>query len=102
MSILDSLLGQVSGDATVQNLASKVGLSPEQVEQSVTALGQAHGQDGDTVATAAENTGLPQDKLNEIVRHLGDENPLFQDSSLPSHNSGASGHRRRPSKCLLS
>lgn len=33
MSILNSILGQVSGDdATVQNLAAKVGLSPEQAE----------------------------------------------------------------------
>lgn len=82
MSILDSLLGQVSGDATVQNLATKVGLSPEQVEQAVTALGQAHGQEGDTVATAAENTGLPQDKLNEIVGHIGGEGALARFSSL--------------------
>lgn len=82
MSILNSLLGQVSGDATVQNLAAKVGLSPEQVEQAVAALGQAHGEEGDTVATAAENTGLPQDKLNEIVGHIGGEGALAQFSSL--------------------
>ena len=49
MSILNSILGQVSGDATVQNLAAKVGLSPEQAEQAIAALGQAHSQDGDTV-----------------------------------------------------
>ena len=82
MSILDSLLGQVSGGANVQDIAGKVGLSPDQVEQAVTALGQAHGEDGDTVATAADNTGLPQDKLNEIVGHLGGESALGNLSSL--------------------
>lgn len=82
MSILDGLLGQVSGDATIQNLAAKVGLSPDQVEQAVAALGQAHGEEGDTVATAAETTGLPQDKLNEIVGHIGGEGALAQFSSL--------------------
>ena len=67
MSILNSILGQVSETATVQNLAAKVGLSPEQVEQAVAALGKAHFAESDTVTTAAEHTGLPQDKLNEIV-----------------------------------
>jgi hypothetical protein len=38
MSLLNGMLGQVSDNATVQNLADKVGLSPEQVEQGVTAL----------------------------------------------------------------
>ena len=71
MSILNSILGQVSGDATVQNLASKVGLSPEQAEQAIAALGQAHAQEGDTVQTAAQDTGLPADKLSQIVQHLG-------------------------------
>ena len=63
MSILNSILGQVSGDATVQNLASKVGLSPEQAEQAIAALGQAHAQEGDTVQTAAQDTGLPADNF---------------------------------------
>jgi len=31
MSILNGLLNQVSDNATVQNLAAKVGLTPEQV-----------------------------------------------------------------------
>ena len=43
MSLLDSILGQVSENATVQNLAAKVGLTPEQVESAVAALGKAHG-----------------------------------------------------------
>ena len=45
MSFLDGILGQLGGDATVQNLAEKVGLSPEQVENAVSALGEAHGVD---------------------------------------------------------
>ena len=82
MSILNSILGQVSETATVQNLAAKVGLSPEQVEQAVAALGQAHMSEGDTVTTAAEQTGLPQDKLNEIVGHIGGEGALGRFASL--------------------
>ena len=75
MSILDGILGQVSATPTVQNLAAKVGLSPEQVEQAVAALGQAHTAEGDTVTTAAEQTGLPESMVRtyiaEICRKLG-------------------------------
>ena len=90
MSILNSILGQVSGDATVQNLASKVGLSSEQAEQAIAALGQAHAQEGDTVQTAAQDTGLPADKLSQIVQHLGGEGSLGQFASLLEAQGGAS------------
>lgn len=82
MSLLDGILSQVSDNATVQNLAAKVGMSPEKVEQAVAALGQAHTSEGDTVQTAAEQTGLPQDKLQEIVGHIGGEGALGQFASL--------------------
>lgn len=88
MSFLNGILNQVSDNATVENLASKVGLSPEQVEQAVAALGQAHTSEGDTVTTAAEQTGLPQDKLQEIVGHIGGEGALGQFASLLQQNQG--------------
>src|SRR5947207_2360160 len=91
MSILDGILGQVSATPTVQNLAAKVGLSPEQVEQAVAALGQAHTAEGDTVTTAAEQTGLPQDKLQEIVGHIGGEGALGRFASLLQENGAARG-----------
>lgn len=83
MSILNSILDEASGgDATVENLAEKVGLPPEQVEQAVAALGQAHGQDGDTVQSAAETSGIPANKLSEIVQHMGGEGALGRFASL--------------------
>lgn len=82
MSFLNGLLSQFGGDTTVQNLAEKVGMSPDQVESAVSALGEAHGAEGDTVETAAANTGLPADKLQEIVGHLGGEGSLGQMASL--------------------
>lgn len=91
MSLLDTILGQVSETATVQNLAAKVGLSPQQVESAIAALGQAHGQEGDTVQTASEATGLPSDKLNEIVQHIGGEGSLGQFASLLEGQGGISG-----------
>jgi ATP phosphoribosyltransferase regulatory subunit HisZ len=91
MSILNSILGQVSETATVQNLAAKVGLSPEQVEQAVAALGKAHPEPGDTVTTAAERTGLPADKLNEIVGHIGGEGALGRFASMLQEDGAAGG-----------
>ena len=91
MSLLNGILGQVSDNATIQNLAAKVGLSPEEVEQAVTALGQAHSQEGDTITTAAEQTGLPQDKLQEIVGHIGGEGALGRFASLLQGDGAAGG-----------
>ena len=41
MSIFDELLGQVAQNVDIKNLAAKVGLTPEQVEIAVSALGAA-------------------------------------------------------------
>jgi hypothetical protein len=90
MSLLDGLLGQVSDTATVQNLAEKVGLSPDQIESAVAALGEAHTSDGDTIDTAAASTGLPTDKLQEIVGHLGGEGSPGKFASLLEGEGGAS------------
>jgi protein-disulfide isomerase-like protein with CxxC motif len=88
MSLLDGILNQVSDNATVQNLAAKVGLTPEQVEQAVAALGQAHTAPGDTVTTAAGQTGLPTDKLQEIIGHIGGEGSLGQFAELLQQDGG--------------
>jgi hypothetical protein len=88
MSFLDGILNQVSDNATIDNLAAKVGLSPEQVEQAVAALGQAHSAEGDTVTTAAQQTGLPVDTLNAIVGHIGGEGSLGRFASLLQQDGG--------------
>lgn len=91
MSLLDQLLGQAASNADVQGLAAKIGLSPEQVEQAVAALGAAHPTPGDTVDTAAAQTGLPTDKLQQIVEHIGGEGALGRFASILSDQSGAGG-----------
>ena len=76
MGMLDGLLSQLGENVDVANLATKVGLSQEQVEMAMTALGQAHTAPGDTVATAAESTGLSGEVLQQIVSHIGGEGSL--------------------------
>jgi len=90
MSMLDGLLGQVAQNVDIKNLAAKVGLSPEQVEMAVQALGQAHPAPGDTVQTAAASSGLSANVLQQIVGHIGGEGALANFASLLG-GAGASG-----------
>ena len=82
MSLLDGLLGQIAENVDVKNLAAKVGISPDQAEAAITALGHAHTAPGDTVTTAAQNTGLAPEILQQIVGHIGGEGSLGQFASL--------------------
>ena len=88
MSVFDSILGE---SGAVQNLAAKVGLSPDEVERAVAALGKAHSEEGDTVQSAAEATGLPTDKLSAIVEHIGGEGSLGRFASLLQGEGGLTG-----------
>jgi hypothetical protein len=82
MGMLDGLLGKISEHVDISNLATKVGLTPEQAQGAVAALGQSHGEAGDTVALAAAKTGLPTDKLQEIVGQIGGEGSLASFASM--------------------
>lgn len=88
MGLLDGLLGQVAGNVDIQNLAQKIGLSPEQVESAVQALGIAHPEPGDTVTSAAQSTGLSPDILNQIVEQIGGEGALGRFASLLGEQGG--------------
>lgn len=77
MSYLDPIVGVLTGATfDIPTLAQRVGMPPEQVEQAVVALGQAHNQNGDTVQAAAAQTALPADKLSAILQDIGGERAL--------------------------
>lgn len=91
MSMLDGLLGQLGGNVDIVNLAAKVGISPEQAEQAVQALGIAHPEPGDTAETAAASTGLGVDTMQQIIGHIGGEGSLAQFASLMKQDGGIGG-----------
>jgi len=88
--MLDGILGQVTQNVDIANLAAKVGLSKEHVESAVQALAKYHPMQGDTAEDAAAATGLPTDKLQEIIGHIGGEGALGKFASmLPSGMMGS-------------
>ncbi len=91
MGLLDGILGQVAGNPEIANLAERIGLSLEQVTAAIAALGAAHTQPGDTVAGAADSTGLSPDVLQQILAHLGGEGALGRLGALLGGAEGADG-----------
>ncbi|WP_260581803.1 hypothetical protein [Sphingopyxis sp. PET50] len=89
MSILDNILGQISGNDTVTNLAAKVGLSPEHVESAIGSLARHHTMEGDTAEGAAAATGLPLEKLQEIIGHIGGEGSLGRFATMLQQDGGS-------------
>lgn len=91
MGLLDGLLAQVTQNVDVKNLAAKVGLTPEQIEQAILALGQAHAAPGDTVGTAAANTGFSAETLQQIIAQIGGEGALAKFAGLLGEQGGVLG-----------
>ncbi len=89
MGIFDSIVGQLGQHADVGNLASKLGLPPEMAEKAIAALGQSHGEPGDTIAGAAAKTGLDAGTLNQIVEQIGGEGSLGQYAQMLQDNPAA-------------
>ena len=92
MNLINGLLGQLAENVDIDNLAQKIGLTPEHVEMAVKALGVAHHEAGDTAETAAASTGLPLDKIQEIIGHIGGEGSLGRFADMLKEQGGAELH----------
>lgn len=82
MSIFDSLMGGSGANPTVANMAEKLGISPEMAEKAIAALAKAHQQPGDTVESAAGETGLSTAIIQQIVAHIGGEGSLTEFANM--------------------
>jgi hypothetical protein len=82
MSMLDSIIGQVTGNVDLKDLAAKVGLDPAMAATAIGALTAGHQAEGDTITTAAASSGLDASKLQEIVGQLGGEGGLGNLASM--------------------
>ncbi|MFU7527803.1 hypothetical protein [Qipengyuania sp. ASV99] len=76
MSLFDSILGQVTNNPTVTNMAEKFGIDPQLAAQAVAALGAGHQDERDTIEVAAEKTGMDADMLGQIRDAIGGEGSL--------------------------
>lgn len=76
MSIFDSILGQVTDNPTVKNMAEKFGIDPADAAKAVAALGEAHQDDGDTLDVASAKTGMDTGMLGQIRDAIGGEGSL--------------------------
>lgn len=90
MGIFDSILGQVGQHADVGNMAAKLGIPAEVAEKAIAALGQSHGEAGDTIEGAAAKTGLDTGVLSQIVDQIGGEGSLGQYAQALQNNPQAS------------
>lgn len=86
MGLLDGILGQMAGNVDIAAIAGQVGIDPAMAEKAVAALGKAHPEPGDTVASAAASTGLDAGVLGQIVQQIGGEGALGQLSGLMKDN----------------
>lgn len=97
MGLLDGILGQLGGggvggtgnamqNMAIDAIAAKFGIPPALAETAVAALTKAHPEPGDTVATAAEQTGIDPSTMGQIADHLGGEGGLGQLSQIVQNN----------------
>ncbi|TIX51794.1 hypothetical protein [Alteraurantiacibacter aquimixticola] len=92
MSVLDQVLKGIGGAPDdVANLAEKVGISPDQAEKAIAALGRSHQMQGDTVELASAQTGLDAGILSTIVTQIGGEGSLTHFASMLENNPQAKG-----------
>ena len=91
MGIFDSIVGQLGQHADVGNMAEKLGIPADVAEKAIAALGQSHGESGDTVAAAAAKTGLDVGMLGQIVDQIGGEGSLGQYAQMLQDNPQAAG-----------
>ncbi|WP_088308025.1 hypothetical protein [Novosphingobium sp. B 225] len=66
----------------IPGIAQSLGIEHDDAKRGLIALGGAYAEPGDTIASAADATGLQHEVLTGIVEHLGGETGLEQVSQV--------------------
>lgn len=94
MGIFDGIV-QGLGQQAANAIASKMGIDPSMAQAAIGALTQAHGQPGNTVEQASQQSGLSPDVLSQIVEQVGGTGGL---GALAGALTGAGGPVQDPSQ----
>ena len=94
MGIFDSVIQGLETQAA-SAVAAKLGLDPSMAQAAIGALTQAHGQPGDTVGQAAQQSGLSPDILSQVMNQCGGVGGL---GALAGALTGAGGPVQDPSQ----
>ncbi len=94
MGLLDGILGSLGGggaggglqNMAIDAIAQKFGIPPAMAEMAVAALAHQQTQPGDTVADAAQQTGIDASTMGQIADHLGGEGGLAQIAGALQNN----------------
>lgn len=83
MSILDAILRNTGGAPDdVASVASQAGTDPQTAEKGIAALGKSHHAEGDTIALAAQKTGISPEVLQRIMGAIGGTGGLAKLASM--------------------
>lgn len=82
MSIFDQILGAAHNHPTVRNMAEHLGIDQATAERAIAALTEGHHADTDTVATAAERSGIDAGILTQVMEQVGGEGSLARFSQI--------------------
>lgn len=95
MSMFDLILSEVGQSDSVGTVAQRLGMTSDQVEAAITALGAAHVRDGDTISTAATATGFSTQQLNNVVSEVGGTDGLAHIAKAIASEGGIGPFLRR-------
>ncbi|MGI4730995.1 MAG: hypothetical protein ACRYFW_04500 [Janthinobacterium lividum] len=93
MSMIDEMVKMLAGH-DVDGLAARIGITPQQVQSALDALGRSRAEPGDTASLAADKTGLPTDSMQQLLALIGGHEGLDRLVPLLGQDGGLAGLAR--------
>jgi hypothetical protein len=93
VNMIDEMVRMLAGH-DVAGLAGRVGITPQQVQSALDALGRARAEPGDTAGLAASKTGLPVEAVQQLLAAIGGHEGLDRLIPLLGQDGGLAGLAR--------